>query len=72
MIPLRQRGPGDAYEINPDMWRGGGRFVGESLVGREGTVNTRDIEGGLISGSEQNQGISHAVRENFGTVVRHC
>lgn len=36
-IPLRQRGPGDAYEINPDMWRGGGRFVGESIRGRDGT-----------------------------------
>lgn len=27
--PLRQRGPGDAYEIEPAMWEGGGRLVGE-------------------------------------------
>lgn len=29
---LRQRGPGDAYEIEPRMWRGGGRFVGERTL----------------------------------------
>ncbi|KAK5086354.1 GPI inositol deacylase [Lithohypha guttulata] len=34
-VPLRQRGPDDAYEVNPDMWSGGGRFVGESLRGRD-------------------------------------
>ncbi|KAK5944431.1 hypothetical protein PMZ80_003713 [Knufia obscura] len=34
--PLRQRGPGDAYEIEPQMWRGGGRFVGESMRSRNG------------------------------------
>ena len=34
-VPLRQRGPGDAYEVNPDMWTGGGRFVGESVRGRD-------------------------------------
>lgn len=28
-VQLRQRGLGDAYEIAPEMWRGGGRFVGE-------------------------------------------
>lgn len=36
IIPLRQRGPGDAYEINPDMWRSGGRFIGESIRTRDG------------------------------------
>lgn len=44
VIPLRQRGPGDAYEINPEMWRGGGRFVGESVRTR-GSGKAERVDG---------------------------
>lgn len=33
-VPLRRRGPGDAYEVEPRMWSGGGRFVGERTRSR--------------------------------------
>ena len=41
-IPLRQRGPGDAYEVNPEMWRGGGRFIGESVDSRTGNAGSNE------------------------------
>lgn len=45
----RQRGPGDAYEIEPEMWRGGGRLVGEASSHRQLGTNSRDF----LAGSRQ-------------------
>lgn len=53
VIPLRQRGPGDAYEINPEMWNvGGGRLIGESVRTRDGRSPLRGYDRSLRAGSE--------------------
>lgn len=69
VIPLRRRGPGDAYEVNPEMWRGGGRFVGEGLRSRS------DVElGGADERRRMDTPPAYMVRDEIGrgsgTVVR--